>query len=143
MDATMDLSAAYPAGGSIAWPRPAHSGSLSRLSGGGLDYADRSLIHASLTLRSQVRVTRDGKPRSVSTQEAALLRLREKALAGDVRSLDRLISLAQAYNNEEATAPAALSDDDAALVELFAERVLSGAAGSTVTDIDVEDGGDR
>jgi hypothetical protein len=36
----------------------------------------------------------------VSTQEAALLRLREKALKGDARSLDRLLELAQTFNND-------------------------------------------
>ena len=65
------------------------------------------------TLKAPVRVTRDGKPRNVSTQEAMLLRLREKALGGDARALDRLIGFAQAYNNEELTAAASLSADDA------------------------------
>ena len=53
-----------------------------------------------------------------------LLRLREKALGGDARALDRLIRLAQAYNNEELTAAdaACLHDDDAALLEVFERR---------------------
>ena len=38
---------------------------------------------------------------TVSTQEGVLLRLREKALKGDARSLDLLVELAQAYNAEE------------------------------------------
>src|SRR6185369_9170944 len=37
------------------------------------------------TLEAPVKVMRNGKPRSVSTQAAALLRLREKALGGDPR----------------------------------------------------------
>ena len=45
------------------------------------------------TLKTPVKVTREGKPRKVSTQEAALLRLREKALGGDARALDRLLGL--------------------------------------------------
>ena len=35
----------------------------------------------------------------MSTQEAALLRLREMALKGDARALDRLLALAQVFNN--------------------------------------------
>jgi hypothetical protein len=78
------------------------------------------------TLKAPVRITRDGKPRKVSTQEAMLLRLREKALAGDARALDRLISLAQTYNNEELTAASGVSADDAMLLELFKSRVKNG-----------------
>jgi hypothetical protein len=78
------------------------------------------------TLKAPVKITREGKPRKVSTQEAMLLRLREKALAGDPRALDRLISLAQTYNNEELTAASGPSSDDRMLLELFKSRVKSG-----------------
>src|SRR5215813_3238894 len=78
------------------------------------------------TLKAPVRITRDGRPRKVSTQEAVLLRLREKALSGDARSLDRLIALAQTYNNEELSSPVSLSIDDTMLLELFTQRVQSG-----------------
>lgn len=80
------------------------------------------------TLKARVEVTRDGTPRRLSTQEAALLRLREKALRGDQRSLDLLISLARIYNNDDSNAAGTLSADDAALVEIYRARVLSGAA---------------
>jgi hypothetical protein len=82
------------------------------------------------TLKAPVKVTRDGKPRKLSTQEAMLLRLREKALGGDARALDRLIALAQAYNSEELVAAASMSADDATVLEVFKARVLSGAAGT-------------
>jgi hypothetical protein len=78
------------------------------------------------TLKAPVRITRDGKSRKVSTQEAMLLRLREKALAGDARALDRLISLAQIYNNEEPINPMGLSSGDTTLLELFKQRVKNG-----------------
>src|ERR1700675_2186319 len=42
------------------------------------------------TLEVPVRLNEQGKARRISTQEAILLRLREKALKGDARSLDRL-----------------------------------------------------
>src|SRR5262249_33332635 len=80
------------------------------------------------TLKASVKVTRDGRPRKVSTQEAMLLRLREKALSGDARALDRLIGLAQAYNNEQLAAAVSTSTDDEMLLEIFRARVLSGAA---------------
>jgi hypothetical protein len=82
------------------------------------------------TLRAPVKVTRDGRPRRVSTQEAALLRLCEKALGGDPRALDQYIQLARIYNDEEVAAVAGMSTDDAGLLEIYTKRVLSGAAGS-------------
>ena len=82
------------------------------------------------TLNAPVRLMRDGRPRKVSTQEAMLLRLREKALGGEARALDRLLLLAQAYNNENLTAATGLSADDSKLLEVFRARVLSGAAGA-------------
>ena len=83
------------------------------------------------TLKAPVKVTRDGKPRKVSTQAAMLLRLREKGLGGEARALDRMIQLAQTYNNEDlATAAASLAADDAMVLEVFKARLLSGAAES-------------
>jgi hypothetical protein len=82
-------------------------------------------------LKARVKVTLGGKPRKVSTQQAMLLRLTEKALGGDARALDRMSQLAQMHNNEEMIAPAASLDaDDAMVFEVFKARVLSGAAQS-------------
>jgi Family of unknown function (DUF5681) len=81
------------------------------------------------TLNKPVRVNQNGKPRRISTQEAALLRLRERALGGDPRALDRLLSLAQAHNNDDIVSNELTSADDAQVLGIFAERVLSGAAG--------------
>src|SRR5271155_6015919 len=50
------------------------------------------------TLEASVALNDKGKARRVSTQEAALLRLKEKALKGDSRALDRLIDLARIFN---------------------------------------------
>lgn len=47
------------------------------------------------TLKAPVRLTRDGRPRKVST-EAMLLRLREKALGGDSRALENVLRIYQA-----------------------------------------------
>ena len=87
------------------------------------------------TLKAPVKVTRDGKSRKVSTLEAMLLRLREKALGGDLRALDRLLQLAQAYSEDELAAAVGLSADDANVLRIYRARVLSGAAaGSDLID---------
>ena len=44
-------------------------------------------------LQERVNVTLNGKRRKVSTETAILLRLREKALAGDLRSISTIFSL--------------------------------------------------
>jgi hypothetical protein len=81
------------------------------------------------TLRAPVNVTINGRKRKVSTQKAILLRLREKALAGDRHAIDRMLLLAQAYNPEGlAAATAALTDDDLNVLAVYQARVLSGAA---------------
>jgi hypothetical protein len=66
----------------------------------------------------------------MSTQEALLMRLREAALSGDPRALDRLLGLAQRYNDGEdqfATADN-LTADDQQILEVYLARVKSGAA---------------
>ena len=52
------------------------------------------------TLAMPVKVKEGGRTRTRSTQEAALMVLREKALNGDTRALDRLLELAERFNNE-------------------------------------------
>ena len=81
------------------------------------------------TLKEPVRVTRDGKPKTVSTQLATLLRLRAKALSGDARALDKYIELARTYNDEEITEMApTLGQTEAEVLEAYNERVLRRAA---------------
>lgn len=43
-------------------------------------------------LKTPVEVTEGGKPKRISTQRASLLRLKEKALKGNERALDRLLA---------------------------------------------------
>lgn len=76
------------------------------------------------TLKEPVRLTKGGKPKTVSTQLATLWRLREKALAGDARSLDRYIELARTYNDEEIAAAVKLSQSDAEILEAYNEQQL-------------------
>jgi len=81
------------------------------------------------TLNMPLKVKEAGRTRKRSTQEAALMVLREKALQGDGRSLDRLLELALRFNNEAADAgPAqALSADDQSILAAYvAERIGTG-----------------
>jgi hypothetical protein len=60
-------------------------------------------------LKKGVPLNEHGRRRTVSTQEAALLRLREKALKGDARALDLLLELAGRFNNDD---PPPAADND-------------------------------
>ena len=75
------------------------------------------------TLKVPISVKEGGRSRRISTQEGALLVLREKALKGDARALDRLIELASRFNNEagETVAPALPTEDQAMLAAYAAE----------------------
>jgi hypothetical protein len=80
------------------------------------------------TLEVPVRLNEQGKARRVSTQEAALLRLREKALKGDARSLDRLLELAQIFNNGaaiESLDAKAVAAEDQAILDAYAAEIRS------------------
>jgi hypothetical protein len=85
-------------------------------------------------LKAPVKVTRNGKPRNISTQQATLLRLREKGFAGDGRALERLVQLAQTYNSGEIPAVDGLAADDVAVLEVYKARLLSGATASDGAD---------
>ena len=77
------------------------------------------------TLEVPVRLTEQGRARRVSTQHAVLLRLREKALKGDARSLDRFLELAKIFNNGaavESVGDEALAAEDQAILDAYAER---------------------
>lgn len=76
------------------------------------------------TLNERVYVTKGGRRKAVSTQAATLMRLREKALSGDPRALDRYIDLARIYNDAEISdAAAGLGKTDAEILEGFEERL--------------------
>src|SRR5258708_30466944 len=51
-------------------------------------------------LKVPVKVKENGRSRKISTQEGALMVLREKALKRDARSLDRLLDYATRFNND-------------------------------------------
>ena len=78
------------------------------------------------TLETPITINDPGKkPRKVSTQMAALLRLREKALKGEQRALDRVVELARIFHTGPITEPTtAISSDDQAILDAFREQVL-------------------
>ena len=83
------------------------------------------------TLEVPVRLNEQGKARRISTQEAILLRLREKALKGDARSLDRLVALAQIFNNDAAAGSLgeqAATAEDQAILDAYAAEIKSRSA---------------
>ena len=75
-------------------------------------------------LKQPVRVSTGGKTKTVSTQFAALQRLREKALNGNDRPLERLFGFARAYNDEELAEEVNLSQSDAEILDGFLARQL-------------------
>jgi hypothetical protein len=87
------------------------------------------------TLEVPVRLNEQGRARRVSTQQAVLLRLREKALKGDARSLDRFLELAQIFNNSavESVGDEALAAEDQAILDAYAEEVRSRPPSGAIT----------
>jgi hypothetical protein len=88
------------------------------------------------TLEVPVRLSERGRARRVSTQEAALLRLREKALMGDARSIVQILELAKIFNNSTAVESAgdeALAAEDQAILHAYAEDVRSRPPNDAIT----------
>ncbi|MGB8896060.1 MAG: DUF5681 domain-containing protein [Pseudolabrys sp.] len=84
------------------------------------------------TLAMPVKVTKGGRARTRSTQEAALMVLRERALNGNTRALERLLELAFRFNNDEAGQAQQLLADDQAILAAYVAR-LAGAAMTAAT----------
>ena len=90
------------------------------------------------TLAMPVKLTKGGRTRTRSTQEAALMVLRERALNGNTRALERLLELALRFNNDEAgqaqQLPAADQAILAAYVAQFAAAAMTSATGGPADD---------
>ena len=73
------------------------------------------------TLAMPVKVKEAGRTRTKSTQEAALMVLRESALKGNTRALDRFLELALRFNNEATDSGGyqALAADDQAILDAY------------------------
>ena len=85
------------------------------------------------TLRMPTPIIQDGKRRQHSTQRAALLRLREKALKGDSRALDRLLDFAQRYNPEVPPVEntETRSDQDQEILDAYISRATASVSANT------------
>ena len=75
-------------------------------------------------LQMPIVIIEGGKKRRISTQIGTVLKLREKALRGDGRALDRLLELAARYNDEPIppSVDEPLSDDDEAILADYRAR---------------------
>jgi hypothetical protein len=81
-------------------------------------------------MQSTVTVTQDGQRKKISTRKAVVLRLTEKALSGNVQATRVLLDLIRNYDVEEvADVAEELSADDAAILEMFAEKIRSKETG--------------
>ena len=77
-------------------------------------------------LKSPVRVTEDGKARTISTQEAIIARAREKALKGTERGLDRIIALALELGETAQDSAPTLAIEDQEILKRYGDRLLKG-----------------
>ena len=90
------------------------------------------------TLRTPVKVKEGGRSRTRSTQEGLLLVLREKALRGDARAIDRLVDLALRYNSDpgEIGPAQGLAADDQAILAAYEAEIAAAAATPATTQSD-------
>lgn len=76
-------------------------------------------------LKKPVSFIENGKRKTTSTQEAAILKLRETALNGNPRALDKLVDLAARFNDDPPP-PAAdeplSAEDEAIIAEYLASQ---------------------
>lgn len=116
--------------------KPGQSGNPRGRSKGSLNFA----TDLKTVLLAPVALNDGGRSRRVTTQKAALLRLREKALKGDVRALDKLLSYAMAMSGSaEEDATKSPSVDDQAILEAFRQHILADATAAAPPKRDGED----
>lgn len=98
-------------------------------------------------LQMPIVIMEGGKKKRISTQIGTVLKLREKALRGDGRALDRLLELAARYNDEPIppSVNEPLTDDDEAILADYRARyagldmlTISGASKSESDNPDPE-----
>ena len=79
------------------------------------------------TLQLSVQLSEAGKTKRVSTQQAALARLKQTAVAGDGRALDQALKLVIELDDEAGSSGATGQMDavDHAILTAFIEEILS------------------
>lgn len=95
------------------------------------------------TLAGSLAIKERGKTKRVSAQEGALLRLREKALQGDARSLDQFIRLAQIFNNDgpdQVLGAQDTSAEDREILDAYGEAIRSRMSSDVGVDPIPEEG---
>ena len=101
------------------------------------------------TLEIPVTLSENGKSKRVSTQEALILRLREKALKGDARALETLLSLARTHNEDFVgqSEDRSLAVEDQTILDAYIEDELARRLQShgvvRTTDADDRKGGEE
>jgi hypothetical protein len=77
-------------------------------------------------LAEPVQVRENGALKTVSSQRAVVIRLREKALKGDQRALNKLIDLAERHDLEDTAdeTEKEFAKEDRAIIERFLERSI-------------------
>ena len=90
-------------------------------------------------LNAKVKVVKDGRPKTVTSQQAVLMRSIEKALKGEPRAMDRVLSMAAEHSAEKEaqSAERALSGTDDDILARYLEDFRRTAQSDT------EDAGDR
>jgi uncharacterized protein DUF5681 len=84
------------------------------------------------TLAIPIKVKEGSRTRTRSTQEAALMVLRDKALRGDVRAIVRLLELADRFNSDAAQIGSQpLSSDDQAILAAYVAQYFAATKTST------------
>jgi len=85
-------------------------------------------------LKVPVKVKENGRSRKISTQEGALMVLREKALKGDARSLDRLLEYATRFNNDAGEIGLSPCPEDQAILAAYVAEAAAAATPPTTTE---------
>jgi hypothetical protein len=87
------------------------------------------------TLEAHVKIKTGRGSRRMRAQLGMLTMLREKALSGDTRALDRLIELAQRFNSEvtPALGVTPLELEDEAILEAFARDIAGDDPASNIS----------
>jgi hypothetical protein len=89
-------------------------------------------------LATPVKMKEHGRTRTRSTQEAALMVLRDKALRGDGRSIERLVELARLFNSaSDVGTSQVLAADDEAMLAAYATEIATTAT-SQITQSSAE-----
>jgi len=93
-------------------------------------------------LAGKVTVIENGKPKKVTSQRAALMRLREITFGGNLRAIDRFISLAQqsAADKEAAGSERVLSAAEEDILQRFVEDMRKSASNEGPDEKEPEDG---